>query len=70
MEHYRYLYPNDFWHLRKIYHFDPYKVLLAFAANKPVLLMTGFVLQGNIQVLLKSLGVWFDESFQTIKFSF
>ncbi len=28
--------------------FDPYNVLLAIAANKPVLLMTGLVLQGHI----------------------
>ncbi len=29
------LYPNDFWHKRKIYNFDPYNVLLAIAPNKP-----------------------------------
>ncbi len=29
-------------------HFDPYNVLLAFATNIPVLLMTAFVLQGHI----------------------
>ncbi len=28
--------------------FDPYNVLLAIATNIPVLLMTGFVLQGHI----------------------
>ncbi len=28
-------YPNDFWHKRKMYHFDPYNVLLAIAANIP-----------------------------------
>ncbi len=28
-------------------HFDPYSVLLAIATNIPVLLMTGFVLQGH-----------------------
>ncbi len=42
------LHPNDFWHKRKIDNFDPYNVLLAIAINKPVLLMTGFVLQGHI----------------------
>ncbi len=29
-----------------MYNFDPYNVLLAFATNIPVLLMTAFVLQG------------------------
>ncbi len=29
-------------------HFDPYNVLLAIASNIPVLLMTGFVVQGHI----------------------
>ncbi len=33
------------------YHFDPYNVLFAIATNIPVLLMTGFVLQGHISVL-------------------
>ncbi len=28
--------------------FDPYNVLLAIATNMPVLLMTGFVIQGHI----------------------
>ncbi len=28
---------NDFWHKIKMYHFDPYNVLLAIATN-----MTGF----------------------------
>ncbi len=32
----------------KIYNFDPYNVFLAIATNIPVLLMTGFVLQGHI----------------------
>ncbi len=41
-------YPNDFWHKRKIYHFDPYNVLLAIATNIAVLLMTASVLQGHI----------------------
>ncbi len=36
-------YPNDFWHKRKIDHFDPCNVLLAIATdNIPVLLITGF----------------------------
>ncbi len=30
--------------------FDPYNVFLAIATNIPVLLMTGFVLQGHIYV--------------------
>ncbi len=35
--------------------FDPYNVLLAIATNIPVLLMTGFVLQGHIlENVLKS----------------
>ncbi len=42
------LYPNDFWHKIKNYNVDPYNVLLAIATNIPVLLMTGFVLQGHI----------------------
>ncbi len=42
--------PNDFWHKRKINHFDPYNVFLAIATNIPVLLMTGFVVQGHICV--------------------
>ncbi len=36
-----------FWHKRKINNFDPYNLLLAIATNIPVLLMTGFVLQGH-----------------------
>ncbi len=32
--------PNDFWHKRKMYNFDPYNVLLAISTNIPVLLMT------------------------------
>ncbi len=43
-----FMYPNDFWHKRKIYNFDPYNVLLSIATNIPVLLMTAFVLQGHI----------------------
>ncbi len=38
-------YSNDFWHKRKIDHFEPYNVLLAIATNIPVLIMTGFVVQ-------------------------
>ncbi len=30
-----------------MYNFDPYNVSLAIATNIPVLLMTGFVLQGH-----------------------
>ncbi len=41
-------YPNDFWHKSKIDHFDPYAVLLSIATNIPMLLMTGFVVQGHI----------------------
>ncbi len=41
-------YPNDFWHKRKNDNFDPYNVLLAIAINIPVLLKTGFVVQGHI----------------------
>ncbi len=40
-------YPDDFWH-KKIDNFDPYNVLLAIATNIPMLLMTGFVVQGHI----------------------
>ncbi len=38
-------YRNDFWHKIKMYHFDPYNVLLAITTNT---LMTAFVLQGHI----------------------
>ncbi len=41
-------YPNDFWHKRKIDHFDPYNVFLAIATDIPVPLMAGFVVQGHI----------------------
>ncbi len=47
MEH-LYLIPNDFWHKRKIYNFDPYNVFLAIARNIPQRLKTGFVVQGHI----------------------
>ncbi len=40
--------PNDFWHKRKIDHFDLYNVLLAITTNISVLLMTAFVVQGHI----------------------
>ncbi len=40
--------PNDFGHKRKIDNFDTYNVCLAIATNIPVLLKTGFVLQGHI----------------------
>jgi len=39
---------NDFCHKRKMYNFKPYNVLLSFATNIAVLLMTAFVLQGNL----------------------
>ncbi len=32
----------------KLPNFDPYNVFLAVATNMPVLLMTGFVVQGHI----------------------
>ncbi len=44
-------YPNDIWHKRKIYNFDPYNVFFVIATNIPVLLKTGFVVQGHICVL-------------------
>ncbi len=47
MEHDLYLYPNDFWHKRKMYHFDPYNVFLAIATNIPQRLKTGFVCPGS-----------------------
>ncbi len=40
--------PEDFWHKRKIYNFDPYNVFLAIATNISPRLKTGFVLQGHI----------------------
>ncbi len=44
MEHDLYLqyYPNDFWHKRKKYNFDPYRVFLAIAINSQQL-KTDFV---------------------------
>ncbi len=41
------LYPNDFWHKRKIDNFDSYDVFLAIATNIPQRLKTGFVVQGH-----------------------
>ncbi len=41
--------PNDFWHKRKIYYFDPYNVFLAIATNLPQRLETwALVVQGHI----------------------
>ncbi len=37
--------PNDFWHKRKIYNFDPF---WAVATNIPQWLKTGFVVQGHV----------------------
>ncbi len=45
---------NDFWHIIKMYNFNPYNVLLAIATNIAVLLMTAFVLQGHIFVVFVS----------------
>ncbi len=47
MEHDLYLYRNDFWHKIQMYNFDPYNVLLAIGTNIPMLVMTGFVVQGH-----------------------
>ncbi len=38
---------NDFWHIIKMYNFDPYNVLLSISTNISVLLMTASVLQGH-----------------------
>ncbi len=35
-------------YLKEIYNFDPYNLSLAIATNIPVLLKTGFVVQGHI----------------------
>ncbi len=48
MKHDLYLISYWFWHKIKIYHFDPYIVLLAIATNIHVLLVTSFVVQGHI----------------------
>ncbi len=44
------LYLIDFWHKIKIYNFDPYNALLAIATNIAMLFMTGFVLQGHMNI--------------------
>ncbi len=49
------LYPNDFWHKRKIDNFDPYNVFLAIATNIPQRLKTGFVVQGHICIYLNAI---------------
>ncbi len=43
---------NDFRHYRKIYHFEPYNVLLAVATNIAVLLMYINVLESFDEVIL------------------
>ncbi len=45
-------FPNDFWHKRKIDNFDPYNVFLAIATKIPLLLKTGFVVQGHICLIM------------------
>ncbi len=52
MEHDLYLISSDFWHKIKMYNFDAYSVLLSIATNIPVLLKTGFVLQGHIWTIV------------------
>ncbi len=47
MEYDHYLVSWWFWHKGKIDNFYPYNVFLAIATNIPVLLMTGFVVQGH-----------------------
>jgi len=39
---------HNLWNKRKNDHFDLYKVLFAIATNIPVLLVTGFVIQGHL----------------------
>ncbi len=41
----------------KSINFDPYNVLLAIATNIPVLLMTAFVLQGQIYIIWATLSL-------------
>ncbi len=41
-----------------MYKFDPYNVLLAIATNIPVLLMTGFVVQGHISLYYRLTVFW------------
>ncbi len=38
---------------KNIFNFDPYNVLLAIATNIPMLLKTGFVVQGHIYKRIK-----------------
>ncbi len=57
-------YPNDFWHKRNMYNFDPCNVFLAIASNIPVRLKTGFVLQGHI---FKSFIAFFQHLFVCLK---
>ncbi len=45
-------YPNDFWHKRQNYNFDPYNVFLAIATYIPQRLKTGFVVEGHICVFV------------------
>ncbi len=45
-----------------MYNFDPYNVLLAISTNKPVLLMTAFVLQGHICNITVLLFLKYDKS--------
>ncbi len=44
---------NYFWHLIKMYNFEPYSVLLSIATNIAVLLMTASVLQGHIYFIFQ-----------------
>ncbi len=48
------LYPNNFWHKRKIHNFDPYNVFLAIATNILQRLKTAFVVQGHIYMSFTS----------------
>ncbi len=57
------LYPNDIWHKRSILYlflyrllsiidnFETYSVFVAIAKNIPMLLITGFVVQGHKYIL-------------------
>ncbi len=42
------LYPNDIWHKREI---DNFETFVAIAKNIPMLLITGFVVQGHKYIL-------------------
>jgi len=46
---------NDFWHKIKMYHFEPYNVLLTISTDIAVLLMTASVLQRNKSLLKEKL---------------